>query len=170
MKRFNLPLECFIAFRYLKTKQIGNFTTIMTWTSFLGITIGVFSLVLVMSVINGFRVELLERFLNAQSHGVVAFSPKLDDRQELIKRLKKIDGVKNVVEVMQGYTVLFADNQVQPLLVRGGRFHEPSEIPVYGVLIEGDISNLLEGHNIEENNNVVIGNGIAKRLRFTSWF
>ena len=51
------PVERFLAFRYLRARRAEGFISVIAWFSFLGITLGVATLVIVMSVMNGFRAE-----------------------------------------------------------------------------------------------------------------
>ena len=61
------PVERFLAFRYLRARRAEGFISVIAWFSFLGITLGVATLVIVMSVMNGFRAELIERILGLKT-------------------------------------------------------------------------------------------------------
>ena len=67
----NFNLETFIAIRYLKSKRDERFISISSFFSFVGITIGVATLIIVMSVMNGFRGELLEKIIGVNGHAIV---------------------------------------------------------------------------------------------------
>ncbi len=60
--------ERFIAFRYLKPLRSGGLLSIISWFSFIGICIGVATLIIVMSVMNGFRYELESRIIGFNGH------------------------------------------------------------------------------------------------------
>ena len=60
--------EFFIAFRYLKSKRKEKFISITALFSFIGIMLGVAVLIVVMSVLNGFRTELINKILGVKSH------------------------------------------------------------------------------------------------------
>ena len=60
--------ERFIAFRYLRPLRFGSLLSIISWFSFTGICIGVATLIIVMSVMNGFRIELEKRILGFNGH------------------------------------------------------------------------------------------------------
>ena len=62
----NFNLETFIAIRYLKSKRDERFISISSFFSFIGITIGVATLIIVMSVMNGFRGELLDKIVGSK--------------------------------------------------------------------------------------------------------
>jgi len=63
--------ELFLAFRYLRSKKTESFISLSTWFSFVGIALGVATLIIVMSVMNGFREELVNRILGINGHLVV---------------------------------------------------------------------------------------------------
>ena len=62
------PIEKTIAFRYLKPKRKEGFLKIISIFSFLGIALGVAVLIIVMSVMNGFRTELIDKILGFNAH------------------------------------------------------------------------------------------------------
>ena len=64
-------LEKKIIFRYLKTRKKDGFLNIITLFSFLGISLGVAVLIIVMSVMNGFRSELINKITNFNAHVIV---------------------------------------------------------------------------------------------------
>ena len=72
----NFNLETFIAIRYLKSKRDERFISISSLFSFIGITIGVATLIIVMSVMNGFRGELLDKIVGVNGHAVVYLNNK----------------------------------------------------------------------------------------------
>ena len=65
---FIKPVERFLAFRYLRARRAEGFISVIAWFSFLGITLGVATLIIVMSVMNGFRAELIDRILGLNGH------------------------------------------------------------------------------------------------------
>ena len=68
-QRYNVfPLERLLAFRYLRSRRSEGFISVIAWFSFAGITLGVSTLIIVMSVMNGFRAELVNRILGLNGH------------------------------------------------------------------------------------------------------
>ncbi len=57
-----------VAFRYLRARRREGFISVIAWFSLLGIALGVATLIIVMSVMNGFRAELLGRILGLNGH------------------------------------------------------------------------------------------------------
>ena len=60
--------ERLVAFRYLRARRQEGFISVIAWFSLLGIALGVATLIIVMSVMNGFRAELLGRILGLNGH------------------------------------------------------------------------------------------------------
>ena len=89
-------IERAIAFRYLKPKKKEGFLKVISIFSFTGITLGVAILIIVMSVMNGFRAQLINKILGFNPHVIVkSFSQEIDDKKidnfiELKKKLKKL--------------------------------------------------------------------------------
>ena len=73
-------LEKQIAFRYLKTKKKDGFLNVISTFSFIGISLGVAVLIIVMSVMNGFRSELVSKIIGFNSHVVIQSQNEADER------------------------------------------------------------------------------------------
>ena len=83
-------LEFLIAFRYLKSKRKEGFISVIAIFSFIGIMIGVATLVVVMSVMNGFRHELVSRMLGINSHlTLYSKAGGIENYEDIIIKLKK---------------------------------------------------------------------------------
>ena len=65
------PFEWLLAFRYLRARRKEGFISVIAGFSFIGIMLGVATLIIVMSVMNGFRAELLKRVLGVNGHVIV---------------------------------------------------------------------------------------------------
>ena len=88
-------LEKEVTFRYLKTKKKDGFLNIISIFSFIGISLGVAVLIIVMSVMNGFRTELINKIVGFNAHAVVQPSNNLQiliQNQNLSKRIFSSDG------------------------------------------------------------------------------
>lgn len=90
-------LEFKIAMRYLRSKRKEGFISVIAIFSFVGITLGVATLIIVMSVMNGFREELIDRILGINAHiTLYDRSGKIYDYEEIVKEIAKINGIKTV--------------------------------------------------------------------------
>jgi lipoprotein-releasing system permease protein len=90
------PFEWLLAGRYLKTRLIALL-------SFLGIMLGVATLIIVLSVMNGFRKELLDKLVGINGHiFVAAIDSPLTDYPDVAERLSKVYGVRRAVPFVEG--------------------------------------------------------------------
>ena len=106
----NFLFEIWIAYRYLRSRQEEGFISIVSLFSFLGITLGVATLIIVMSVMNGFRAELVEKILGFSPH--ITIKP-YDQKIELnkINELEKHDEIiSRSVRSYSGEAVIFSKN------------------------------------------------------------
>jgi len=87
-----------IAFRYIKSRRVEGFISISAWFSLLGIMLGVATLIVVMSVMNGFRTELVDRILGINGH-LIIYSKNERNIPNYTKIINKILDIPNVVAV-----------------------------------------------------------------------
>jgi len=111
-------LEKEITIRYLKTRKKDGFLNIISIFSFIGISLGVAVLIIVMSVMNGFRTELVEKIIGINPHAVVKPYDKSINKEKLNNNdLKKISN--KVLFSNSGEAVLINKNYTKGLLLRG---------------------------------------------------
>ena len=81
--------EQMIAFRYIKARRVEGFISVSAWFSLIGIMLGVATLIVVMSVMNGFRTELVDRILGINGHLVVyeKNQPFISNYNEIINQI-----------------------------------------------------------------------------------
>lgn len=109
-----------VAGRYLRAKRKHGGVALISIISFIGITLAVFALITVMSVMNGFRTELLGRILGFNGHAYVTGAPlSSPDRAIVVKRLRAVPGVKQVIPVVEGQAMVLGPNQIAGAIVRG---------------------------------------------------
>src|ERR1041384_2415051 len=88
------PFEWMIAARYLRAKRQESFISVISLFSLIGIALGVATLIIVMSVMNGFRVELLRSILGLSGHMTVqSQTGNLADYDAIARRIKTVTGV-----------------------------------------------------------------------------
>ncbi|MGB8819495.1 MAG: lipoprotein-releasing ABC transporter permease subunit [Rhizobiaceae bacterium] len=98
--------ERMMAWRYLRSRRKEAFISVIAGFSFLGILLGVATLIVVMAVMNGFRAELLKSILGINGHLIIQpMDRPLDDYAELSKKLEEIVGVKFAIPVVEGQTL-----------------------------------------------------------------
>ncbi len=116
------PLERMIAMRYLRARREEGFISVIAGFSLAGIALGVATLIVVMSVMNGFRAELMTRILGLNGHlGVRAAAGTLQDFDSLAARLKAVPGVVGVTPLVEGQVMAVANRVAGGALVRALR-------------------------------------------------
>ncbi len=114
------PLERMMAFRYLRARKAEGFVSIIATFSFLGIMLGVATLIIVMSVMNGFRSELVGRILGLNGHlNVYTIGAPFSDYYDTANKIREIDGVANVLPMVESQALLNANGTAQGVMVRG---------------------------------------------------
>ncbi|MFL2834006.1 MAG: lipoprotein-releasing ABC transporter permease subunit [Alphaproteobacteria bacterium] len=152
-------LELWISKRYLKPRGKEGFFSVITLISFLGISSSVAVLVVVMSVMNGFRTELINKIVNINGH--ILIYPM---QQEGIKDVKSIQQIlketKEVVESMpmiEAQVLAMGESQSSGALLRGIPPNDISKIDIIS-------SNIISGKDNLSNDGVVIGSRLASSL------
>jgi lipoprotein-releasing system permease protein len=110
-----------VAFRYLRSRRQEGFISVTAGFSLLGICLGVAALIIVMSVMNGFRHELITRILGFNGHVTVAGHGgfNIGNYDELALRLQEIDGVLTATPTVEGQVLATSPNAQAGALVRG---------------------------------------------------
>jgi lipoprotein-releasing system permease protein len=114
--------ERLVAFRYLRARREEGFVSVIAGFSLAGIALGVGTLIVVMSVMNGFRAELLGRILGVQSHITVSsLQGPLPDYDAVAERLKQLPGVRSVAPMVDGQVFVSASGTGVGAYMRGYR-------------------------------------------------
>ena len=113
--------EWMLAGRYLRARRREGFISVISLFSFLGILLGVATLIVVMAVLNGFRAELLDKILGFQGHVAVyrADVSPIPNYQELQQKLSAIPGVTRAVALVEGQAMASSLRNNTGALVRG---------------------------------------------------
>lgn len=116
------PVERLIALRYLRARRDEGFLSIIAGFSLVGIALGVGTLIVVMAVMNGFRVELLRQITSVNGHlAVTGGRDPITDHQAIEATIKAIPGVAGVSPVLEGQALVAAGEQVRGIMLRGMR-------------------------------------------------
>ena len=153
------PFERMMAFRYLRARKAEGFVSVIAGFSFLGIMLGVATLIIVMSVMNGFRSELIGRILGLNGHmSVYTVGGPLTGYQALQKDIAQVDGVVSVAPVIESQVLLTANGQATGAIARGFTREYMMKKPV--------LANSFEKGNIADfqGNVVAIGTKMAEHL------
>ena len=112
--------ERMVAGRYLRSKRREGGVAMIGVIAYVGIALAVAVLIIVMSVMNGFRTELLSRILGFNGHVFVASSPASGlDTVALTRQLSGLPGVVQAAPVIEGQVMAVGDGQVSGAIVRG---------------------------------------------------
>src|SRR5215210_5020145 len=116
------PFEWMLAGRYLRTRRREGFVSVIAGFSFIGIMLGVATLLIVLSVMNGFRNELLGKIVGINGHVFVAPVDKpLTDYAEVAERISKVAGIRRAIPLVEGQAFASSPYNGSGVLVRGVR-------------------------------------------------
>ena len=110
-----------LSYRYLRSRKQTGFVSVIAGFSFLGIMLGVATLIIVMSVMNGFKEELLGRVLglNGQMGVYPAWGDTLADFEKKKEVVQKVSGVSAVIPVVDGQVMASSGDSSSGVMVRG---------------------------------------------------
>jgi lipoprotein-releasing system permease protein len=153
------PFEIMMAGRYLRARKAEGFVSVIAAFSFLGIMLGVATLIIVMSVMNGFRGELITRVLGLNGHlNVYERGAPLENYQDLLTRIQSVDGVKSVEPVIEQQVLVTVKGTASGAIARGFSNEYIRTKPILSTsIIEGNVQSF-------SGNVVAIGNKMAERL------
>lgn len=161
--------ELFIGFRYLKSKKSQGFISFNTFLSVLIVSLGVFILILVISVMNGFQGQIKDKILDVDSHIVVSnLASEIDgvaikDYRELSDAIRGTEHVVSVSPYLQGQGLFRFKRNVGPVMIRGigSKENIPSDIKKFITLNRGDFcqkKGIYIGEEMAFNYGVKVGN------------
>jgi len=114
------PFERLFAWRYLRARRQEGFISVIALFSFLGIALGVAALIIVMSVMNGFRQELTSQILGINGHiAVFGAAGPMDDYEVLRQKIEKLPGITQVAPVIENQAMAIAHSQAMGVQVNG---------------------------------------------------
>ena len=150
-----------IATRYIKSRRVEGFISISAWFSLIGIILGVSTLIVVMSVMNGFRTELVDRILGINGHLIVYKKNGLSI-ENYNKTVKQISDTENVIAVtphLEGQALAKTNSAVSGVIIRGTKW---SDLPAKKLLWKSLDNKTINNFKIKEN--IILGYRLAQRL------
>jgi lipoprotein-releasing system permease protein len=155
------PFERMMAFRYLRARKSESFVSVISAFSFLGIMLGVATLIIVMSVMNGFRAELTGKVLGLNGHmNVVSNTGNMRPYDNWVKILNNVDGVTAVLPQIEKQALFSVSGASTGVMVRGLSTDTFQSKPVLkDAIIDGNMDAFNEG------NGVIIGRELARKYR-----
>jgi len=115
-----MMFELFLGFRYLKAKRKQAFISVITVISVMGVTMGVMALVVVLSVMNGFRADLMSKILGVNSHLLVLnFGGPFHDYHKTAEKIKSLDGIVAVTPFIYSQVMVGKEGNASGAVLRG---------------------------------------------------
>ena len=153
-------LEKEITFRYLKTRKKDGFLNIISIFSFIGISLGVAVLIIVMSVMNGFRAELINKIVGFNAHVTVKPYEKLINLEKLNDKILKIIS-KELILSNSGEAIVISKDYTKGLVLRG---YNSEDFAKLDVVKKG---NLIGESNQLSKNSISIGKELSFNLNLS---
>jgi len=152
--------ERLTAGRYLRAKRKEGFISVITGFAFTGIALGVATLIIVMSVMNGFRHELLGRILGINGHiGLMAPNGyPFNNYQNAVKEIAEIQHIKLVVPMIENQLLITAGKSAEGAMVRGLAKADFLKKPAMAAAVKNVDMSYFEGDN------VIIGHRLARKM------
>ena len=154
------PFEWMLSRRYLRARRKEGFISVIAGFSFLGIMLGVATLIIVMAVMNGFRKELLDKILGLNGHLLVQpIDSPLTDWQAVAERIAKVPGIRLASPIVEGQALASSPFNASGVLVRGIRSNDLNQLTSIAKNIK---QGTLEG--FDDGDGVAVGRRLADQL------
>jgi lipoprotein-releasing system permease protein len=154
------PFEWMLSGRYLRARRKEGFVSVIAGFSFLGIMLGVATLIVVMAVLNGFRKELLDKILGLNGHILVQpLESPLTDWKDVAERISQVQGVRLAAPVIDGQALASSPFNASAVFVRGIRAADLNKLTLIAANVtHGTLEGFDDGHA------VAIGQRLADQL------
>jgi lipoprotein-releasing system permease protein len=154
--------ERMVAFRYLRARRQEGFVSVIAIFSLLGIALGVATLIIVMSVMNGFRADLIGRILGLNGHlGVYGPAATMTDFDAVAAKVRAVPGVVSATPLIDGQVMATSAAAASGALVRGIR---PDDIRARKLIADHIAAGSLADFGDDE---IAVGDRLAQRLGLT---
>lgn len=152
--------ERMAAWRYLRAKRKEGFISVITGFAVVGIALGVATLIIVMSVMNGFRAELLSRILGINGHiGIVStVGLPFNNYHQAVQDIAAIENVKIVIPQIEKQLLATSGRAAEGAMVRGISREDIVRKPVLAEGFKGSDLNAFEGDV------VIVGSRFAQKM------
>jgi lipoprotein-releasing system permease protein len=153
--------ERMIAKRYLVPVKGERFIFVVAGFSVGAVALGVAALIIVMSVMNGFRAELFDKIVGLNGHAIVqGYDGRLADWEGIADAARKTPGVQSATPLIEQPLMASANGRVEGVLVRGNRLEDIRNNPILnGKVVSGDLKSVTPGSG-----QVAIGSRLAETL------
>ena len=114
-----MPLELFIALRYLRAKRKGLFAFVTTSIGVAGVTVGVAALITTLSVMNGFQTDIQKKIIGAQAHLTVYGVSGKRGAGTLAEQVRRDPGVEALAPFVMGQAIITCRDRTVGLVLKG---------------------------------------------------
>ncbi|MBK5959366.1 lipoprotein-releasing system transmembrane subunit LolC [Rhodoplanes elegans] len=154
------PFEWMLSLRYLRARRKEGFISVIAGFSFLGIMLGVATLIIVMAVMNGFRTELLDKILGLNGHLLIQpLESPLTDFDPVAQRIAAVPGIRLAAPIVEGQALASSPFAANGVLVRGMRAADLDKLASVSKNIK---KGTLEG--FDQGQGIAIGRRLADQL------
>lgn len=161
---FLSPLEYMVARRYLLPGKGDRFITLVGGISLIAVMLGVGALIVVMSVMNGFRAELFDKSVGLNGHAIIqSYTGRISNWQEILEETRNVEGVTEATPLIDQPLLTTFNGRVEAVLLRGMQVENIRTNPTLkGKTIVGDIESVTSGSE-----RIAIGSGLARNIGAT---
>jgi lipoprotein-releasing system permease protein len=152
--------EWMLSLRYLRARRKEGFISVIAGFSFVGILLGVATLIIVMAVMNGFRKELLDKILGLNGHLLIQpLDSPLTDWEAVAARISKLPGIMLAAPIVEGQALASSPFNASGVLVRGIRVQDLVKLPsIANHILQGTLDGFDQGQGL------VVGKRLADQL------
>jgi lipoprotein-releasing system permease protein len=156
--------ELFLSIRYLRAKRKQAFISVITVISVLGVMIGVMALVVVLSVMNGFRADLMSKILGVKSHILVlSYKGAFNDYEGVAGRVGQVEGAVATTPFIHSQVMVNRSGNVSGAILRGIQPETAGNVlSIEGMIKDGSLSSLKSSWDGLPT--IIIGSELSKQL------
>jgi lipoprotein-releasing system permease protein len=161
------PFEWTIAKRYMLPGRNEAFIALVAGISLVAVMLGVAALVIVMSVMNGFRGELIDKIVGLNGHAVIqAYGGRLDNWRDVLEEVRATPGVTRATPLIDQPLLATFNGRAEAILVRGSTAEDIARIKPEVLrgdlrLLRPDLNNVAIGSRLAENLGIAIGDTLT---------
>lgn len=156
--------ESFLGIRYLKAKRKQAFISIITLISVFGVMVGVMALIVVLSVMNGFRADLMSKILGVNSHLLVlSYGGGFKDYEKVALKVGSVEGVVATTPFIYDQVMVKGQGNVSGAVLRGLKTTTAGDvIGIKSMITKGELSSLDRPH--EGFPAIIVGSELSKLI------
>ncbi len=158
-----MPFWLYLGLRYLRAKRREAFISVITIISMAGVMVGVMALIVVLSVMNGFRSDLMSKIMGVNSHILILnYNGAFSGYQKVMERIRRIQGINGVSPFIYTQVMINARGNVAGAILKGIDTDSVYKVmDIKRMIKQGDISSLDKTEPISR---IIIGVELAKQL------